>query len=523
MLKRPDHKPKPVVLCILDGWGHAEPGPFNAIHKAPTPTYDRWWKTCPRAFLNTSGEHVGLPDGQMGNSEVGHMNIGGGRIIKQDLPRIDEAIKTGAYENLAPLQETIAALKESGGALHIMGLMSPGGVHSHQDHIADTARIFSKAGIRVHVHAFLDGRDVPPKSAGPFMEEFEKPFAKDANVNIATVTGRYYAMDRDQRWDRVERAYLALTHAEGRKAKDATSTIKTAYDAGETDEFVLPTIIDGYGGMKDGDALMMGNFRADRAREILTTLVDPDFDGFSRDGMIDFVAQLGMVEYSSALNPFMTNLFPPIDVEDSLGEVVSKAGLTQLRIAETEKYAHVTFFLNGGKEDVFDGEERILVPSPKVATYDLKPEMSAYEVTERLEDEIIGGKFDLIVVNFANPDMVGHTGKLGAALEAVEVIDNCLAKLEAALGKVDGVMLVSADHGNIEQMKDPETDGPHTAHTTFVVPVLLVDPAGVESDISGLKDGKLADLAPSILELLELPQPKAMTGKSLIVRERGED
>ncbi|MHA1543844.1 MAG: 2,3-bisphosphoglycerate-independent phosphoglycerate mutase, partial [Alphaproteobacteria bacterium] len=452
MLKKPDHKPKPVVLCILDGWGHAEPGPNNAIFRASTPTYDSWWQTCPRSFLKTSGTAVGLPDGQMGNSEVGHMNIGGGRVVRQDLPRINAAIKDGSFDKLPPLMNTIEILKENGGTLHILGLMSPGGVHSHQDHIAALARLFSAAGIPVKIHAFLDGRDVPPKSAAEFTRNFEKPFTDDPNVSIATVTGRYFAMDRDNRWDRVENAYLAMIKGQGNAAESTASCIKTAYARDETDEFVTPTVIGDYRGMKDGDALLMANFRADRAREILAALVEPNFNGFKRPCTTNFSARLGMVEYSADLNQHMEALFAPVEVKDSLGEVVSNAGLKQLRIAETEKYAHVTFFFNGGSEAKFEGEERILIPSPKVATYDLKPEMSAFEVTDSLVKEILEKDFDLIVVNFANPDMVGHTGKIDAAIKAVETIDTCLGKLEAALNEVEGVRLVSADPGNIEHL-----------------------------------------------------------------------
>lgn len=517
MLKKPDHKPKPVVLCILDGWGHAAPGPNNAIFQAGTPTYDRWWQTCPRSFLKTSGAAVGLPDGQMGNSEVGHMNIGGGRVVEQDLPRIDAAIKDGSFDKLPALLSTIEILKENGGALHIMGLMSPGGVHSHQDHIAALARLFSAAGIPVKIHTFLDGRDVPPKSALEFLEKFENPFANDPNVQVATVSGRYFAMDRDQRWERVEKAFQAIAEGKGNAAERASGCIKGAYASGETDEFITPTVIGKYSGMQDGDALLMANFRADRAREILTALVDPGFNGFKRPRTINFSARLGMVEYSEDLNQHMEALFAPVEVKDSLGEVVSNAGLNQLRIAETEKYAHVTFFFNGGSEAKFEGEERILIPSPKVATYDLKPEMSAFELTERLEKEILEKDFDLIVVNFANPDMVGHTGKIEAAIKAVEVIDTCLGKLEVALNEVEGVMVVTADHGNIEQMFDPDSDGPHTAHTTFEVPVLFVDPTASQK-IKGLNKGKLADLAPSVLDLLDLPKPAFMTGNSLFIR-----
>jgi len=355
MLKKTGHRPKPVVLCILDGWGHAEAGPDNAISEANTRTYDRWWNNNPRAFLKTSGEAVGLPAGQMGNSEVGHMNIGAGRVVKQDLPRIDEAIASGAFEKNPVLLETLSTLKKSGGALHLMGLMSPGGVHSHLDHIKIIAEIFSRQGIKVVVHAFLDGRDTPPQSALGFVADFEGAFPNNDLVNIATVSGRYYAMDRDQRWERVQMAYEAIAEGRGSPHTSAARAIEVSYAKNKTDEFVVPTVIDGYGGIKDGDALLMANFRADRARQILTALIDPNFNEFSRQSTPNLSARVGMVEYSSHLRRFMSALFPPVEVKDSLGELISKAGLKQLRIAETEKYAHVTFFFNGGEERVFKG------------------------------------------------------------------------------------------------------------------------------------------------------------------------
>ena len=520
MLQKPHKIPKPVVLCILDGWGHSEPGPRNAISQAKTPVYDKWWRENPRAFLKTSGEAVGLPAGQMGNSEVGHMNIGGGRAMLQDLPRINEAILTGEFDKNSVLNDLFDAAKKTGGALHIMGLMSPGGVHSHQDHLARVAELAAGVGITVWLHAFLDGRDTPPESAAGFVETLEALFRNDPKVNIATLTGRYYAMDRDKRWDRVERAYNVLVLAEGEQTDTVVQAITGAHENGVTDEFVNPTVIGNYNGMKDGDALLMANFRADRAREIIAALADPDFDGFQRKKAIKFSQASGMVKYSENLNSFMTALFEPVEVRESLGEVVSNAGLKQLRLAETEKYAHVTFFLNGGKEKVFEGEDRILIPSPKVATYDLKPEMSAPEVTEKLVGAIKDQKYDLIVVNFANPDMVGHTGKMDAAIKAVEVIDVALGEIERALVEVGGIMLLSADHGNIEQMTDPNTKAPHTAHTSFDVPVILVNEKAVSSAPLKLRNGKLADLAPTVLELLSLDQPAAMTGKTLL--ETGE-
>ncbi|MFC7048257.1 2,3-bisphosphoglycerate-independent phosphoglycerate mutase [Emcibacter nanhaiensis] len=515
------HATKPVVLCILDGWGYRDDSENNAIALAPTPNYDRFLEECPRGFLETSGLAVGLPEGQMGNSEVGHMNLGGGRVVMQDLPRIDSCIAEGKLGEVDNLRKLIAALKDSGGTCHLMGLLSPGGVHSHQDHMVALAKECAKAGVPVAIHAFLDGRDVPPKSALGFIEKFEKDIAGLDNVAIATVSGRYYAMDRDKRWDRVKLAYDAMAEAKGEKYDSARTVIGASYNDDKTDEFVLPAVVGDYAGMKDGDGLLMANFRADRAREILTCFVDPHFDGFTRDRLITFAAQTGMVEYSAALNEYMTALFPAEEILDTLGEIVSRSGKTQLRIAETEKYAHVTFFFNGGSEEVYAGEDRILIPSPDVATYDLQPEMSAPEVTDNLVEAITSKKYDLIVVNFANPDMVGHTGVMEAALKAVETIDTSLGRLRDALELAGGTMLVTADHGNIELMKDPVTDQPHTAHTTNLVPFLLVNAPAAAADLPqgealALENGKLADVAPTVLDLMGLDQPAAMTGHSLL-------
>jgi 2,3-bisphosphoglycerate-independent phosphoglycerate mutase len=510
-------RPKPLMLCILDGWGERSNGADNAIDKAKTPVWHELMRRWPHAHLNASEHYVGLPDGQMGNSEVGHTNIGAGRVVLQDLPRIDKALADGKVANLPALQDFIAKLKQSGGTAHVMGLVSPGGVHSHQRQIAALASVVSDAGVPVAVHAFLDGRDTPPQSASCYLKQFQQEIAGHGASRIATVTGRYYAMDRDKRWDRVAKAYAALTAPIGEHAEDPVKAVEAAYARGETDEFVLPTAIGDYRGIKDGDGVFFANFRADRIREIATALLDPDFSGFTRQKRIAFAAALGLVEYSTELNRFIATLFPPEDLSGTLGEIVSDAGMTQLRIAETEKYAHVTFFFNGGRETIFPGEERILVPSPKVATYDQQPEMSAPEVTDKVVEAIRSGHFDVIVLNYANTDMVGHTGKLDAAMKAVETVDACLGRLAEAVEKAGGTLVITADHGNAEMMRDPETGEPHTAHTLNPVPFVIVNPPGA---IARVENGRLADVAPTLLGLLDLPKPAAMTGHSLIVSDR---
>lgn len=504
-------RPRPVVLCILDGWGEREETDFNAIAAADTPVWDRLRATCPHARLDASGGGVGLPDGQMGNSEVGHTNIGAGRVVMQDLPRIDAAIADGGLAGAPVLGAFIDTLKKSGGTAHLLGLVSPGGVHSHQDQISALANILDDAGVPVAVHAFLDGRDTPPSAGRGYMENF---LAAAPRAAIATVTGRYFAMDRDNRWQRVAMAYAALAEGRGEAAAgDVLGAIDAAYAAGATDEFIPATVIGDYRGMRDGDGILMSNFRADRAREILSALLDPGFDGFARPRPAAFAAATGLVQYSEALAGLMTAIFPPVYLENVLGQVVSDAGLRQLRVAETEKYAHVTFFLNGGREELFPGEDRSLVPSPKVATYDLQPEMSAGQVTDRLVEAVGSGKYDLIVVNYANTDMVGHTGIMQAAARAVEAVDGCLGRLEAAVRAAGGALLITADHGNAENMRDAATGQPHTAHTHNLVPVLLA-PDGQHA--ARLADGRLSDLAPTILELMGLAAPVEMTGRSLI-------
>ena len=508
--------PRPVVLCILDGWGYREEQDNNAIALANTPNWDRLTATCPTSFLETSGLDVGLPVGQMGNSEVGHMNIGAGRVVMQDLPRIDQAIETGALAKNPELLSAIDRVRETGGVFHLAGLLSSGGVHAHSSHIAALARIISDAGVLVRIHAFLDGRDTPPSSALAFMRDFQEKI-KGTSAVIATLSGRFYAMDRDKRWDRVEACFNVMVEAKGVAEPDALSAIADSYAAGITDEFLIPVPIGDYQGMKDGDGLLMCNFRADRARETLGALIDPAFDGFRRARLPIFAARLGMTEYSDALSPLHDVLFPAEKLTGILGEIVQDAGLTQLRIAETEKYAHVTFFLNGGREQVFEREDRILIPSPKVATYDQAPEMSAIEVTDHLVKAIQSGKYDLIVVNYANGDMVGHTGILSAAIKAAETVDCCLGRLADAVKEAHGAMLVTADHGNAELMRDPVSEEPYTAHTVGPVKALLFNGGKI------LKNGRLGDVAPTLLRLMGLRQPSEMTGRSLIGVERDDE
>lgn len=507
---------KPVLLMILDGWGYRSPKtPDNAIEMGHTPNWHRMYNDNPHSLIETYGLAVGLPEGQMGNSEVGHTNIGAGRVVMQDLPKIDQAIKDGSFAQNPVLVNMIKTLKSNDGAAHVMGLMSPGGVHSSQAHIAALCKILAQNGIRVWVHAFLDGRDTPPSSAVDFLADFEKSIAGLPEVKIATIEGRFYAMDRDKRWDRVELAYNNIAFAEGKRFASADEAIKASYADKVTDEFVVPCVIGDYQGITDGDAVLMANFRADRAREILYALADTEFSGFTRKKTVKLSDSVGMTEYSVDHQRFMHTMYPPEALTNILGEVVADHGLTQLRIAETEKYAHVTFFFNGGEEREFKGEERILIASPKVATYDLKPEMSVYEVTEQLVKAIEDKRFDVIICNYANGDMVGHTGVMEAALKAVAAVDDCLGKVEKAIKDVGGVMIVTADHGNVEKMIDEKTGEPYTAHTVGKVPAILVND---KSGVTGLKDGKLADLAPTVLELLHIDQPSEMTGHSLLIK-----
>jgi len=510
------NRPRPAILCVLDGWGWRPDITDNAIAQASTPNFDRMIKECPHALLATSGRAVGLPDGQMGNSEVGHTNIGAGRLVMQDLPRIDDAVASGDIAKAPALRALIDEVKKKGGAVHLMGLLSPGGVHSHQKHIAALARILSAENLTVYVHAFLDGRDTPPQSAQTYVANFLKDVAVSPNVHIATVSGRYYAMDRDKRWERVTLAYDAIVSGEGGVAPTAKDAIAQSYEAKITDEFVRPAAIGGYRGAKEGDALLFANFRPDRAREISLALFDPGFDGFIRKKIIRFSYAASLTEYSETLSKFMHALFPPEEVTGTVGELIAGLGLKQLRIAETEKYAHVTFFMNGGRETQFPGEDRILVPSPKVATYDLQPEMSAQELTDRLIGAVESGSYDLIIANYANPDMVGHTGIMPAAIKAVETVDAALGRLREAVERVGGVLLLTADHGNIELMKDPESGEPHTAHTLVDVPIIAVNARTAGSFV--LRNGRLADVVPTLLDLIGISKPAQMTGESLVMR-----
>jgi 2,3-bisphosphoglycerate-independent phosphoglycerate mutase len=507
-------RPKPVVLLILDGWGHREDPTDNALAQAELPNWRRLLATAPHTLIHTEGRHVGLPDGQMGNSEVGHMNLGAGRIVYQDLTRIDAAIEDGSFYTNAELIAACAAAKADGKTLHVFGLLSPGGVHSHELHLFAMLELAKRQGVpRVAVHAFLDGRDTPPKSAEPSLRTLQDLCATLGNAHIASVSGRYYAMDRDKRWDRVQLAWDAIVEAKAEyRAATGVAALEDAYARGENDEFVLPTVIEGAQPMADGDAVVFMNFRADRARQLTAAFVSPAFDGFERrlPALARFVC---LTEYDAKLPAPVA--FGPDDLRETFGELLAEHGLTQLRIAETEKYAHVTFFFSGGREDVFEGEERILIPSPKVATYDLQPEMSCPELTEKLVDAIGAGRFDAIVCNIANPDMVGHSGDLQAAILAAQAVDKAVGAIDAAVRKAGGAMIITADHGNLEMMRDPATGQPHTAHTVGPVPLVLVQPEGAPV-VTLRSGGALRDVAPTLLQLLGLPQPAAMSGRSLI-------
>ncbi|WP_415922611.1 2,3-bisphosphoglycerate-independent phosphoglycerate mutase [Tateyamaria sp. SN6-1] len=499
--------PKPVVLCILDGWGLRDDDHGNAPRLANTPTFDRIMDTCPNATLITHGPDVGLPSGQMGNSEVGHTNIGAGRVVAMDLGQIDLAIEDGSFFHNAALQDWISGIKDAGGRAHLMGVLSDGGVHGHINHLIAAAKACADAGVDVLIHAITDGRDVAPKSAEGYLQDVQDALPQGAR--IVTVTGRYFAMDRDNRWDRVQTAFGAIVRADAPVANDPAAAIARAYANDQTDEFIPATVIDGYKGARDGDGLFCLNFRADRAREIMAAFGAPDFDAFDVAGRPAWSGLMGMADYSEDHKAYMTTAYPKAEIVNTLGAWVAAKGLRQFRLAETEKYPHVTFFLNGGEESPASGEDRAMPKSPDVATYDLQPEMSSGEVTDRFVAAIEAG-YDLIVVNYANPDMVGHTGDLQAAIAACEAVDQGLARVLPALEAAGGAMILTADHGNCETMIDPDTGNPHTAHTTNLVPVAMIGGSGA------LRDGRLADLAPTLLQLMGLDQPAEMTGTSLI-------
>lgn len=510
---------KPLMLMILDGWGYREAKEGNAVVAARTPNLDQLLKECPWCFLETSGEAVGLPEGQMGNSEVGHLNIGAGRVVYQDLTRINVSIRNEDFFENSVFLDAISNVKLNDSSLHLMGLVSYGGVHSYMTHIYALIKLAQERGLKkVYVHVFLDGRDVPPKAGLADIKELDAYCKESGSAKIATVQGRYYAMDRDKRWERTKLAYDALTLGVAPyTAPDAQTAVSEAYIRGETDEFIKPTIITDPKGnpeavIQDNDSIIFFNFRPDRARQLTWAFVKDDFEGFSREKnpKVQYVC---MAQYDETLD--LPIAFPPEKLTDVLGKVLNDRGLEQLRIAETEKYAHVTFFLNGGQEKCYEREDRCLIPSPKIATYDLKPEMSAYEVTDEVLRRIRSGKYDVIILNFANMDMVGHTGIFEAAVKAVETVDNCVGRIVEALKTAGGAALITADHGNAEQMENPDTGEPHTAHTSNPVKCVYTG----NGEVKALKNGKLSDLAPTLLDLLGIPKPKEMTGKSLILKE----
>lgn len=506
---------KPLVLLILDGWGYREETDNNAIAQANTPVMDRLWQEYPHSLISGSGLDVGLPDGQMGNSEVGHVNLGSGRVVYQDFTRITKAIADGDFYTNPVLLNAVQTAKQQQKAIHIMGLLSPGGVHSHEDHLLAMVKLAEQqhAG-PIYLHAFLDGRDTPPRSAKASLEKVQAHFARTGSGQIASVIGRYYAMDRDKRWDRVQQAYDLLTLGKAQyQAKDALSALEMAYQRDENDEFVKATaILDAAGQpvqMRDGDALIFMNFRADRARQFSRAFINDDFDGFSRSSRPALSSFVMLTEYAADIKAPCA--YPPESLNNVLGEWLAKHHKTQLRISETEKYAHVTFFFSGGKEALFDGEKRILVDSPKVATYDLQPEMSSTELTDKLVDAIHSGEFDVIICNYPNGDMVGHTGVMSAAVKAVEAVDHCIGRVVGALQQVGGECLITADHGNAEMMQDTDSGQAHTAHTSGPVPLIYVGrPATVTTG------GILSDIAPTMLHLMGMPIPEEMTGKVLM-------
>ncbi|MFN3579778.1 MAG: 2,3-bisphosphoglycerate-independent phosphoglycerate mutase [Pseudomonas sp.] len=507
--------PKPLVLMILDGFGHSESPESNAIMAADTPVWDKLWATAPRTLVSGSGMDVGLPDGQMGNSEVGHMNLGAGRVVYQDFTRVTKAIADGDFFSNPTLCEAVDKAVAAEGAVHIMGLLSPGGVHSHEEHLVAMVDMAVRRGAKsILVHAFLDGRDTPPRSAEPSLQLLEDAYARLGAGRTATLIGRYFAMDRDNRWDRVEAAFNLIMDGQAEfESPVARDGLLAAYERGESDEFVKATRIGLAQPVADGDAVIFMNFRADRARELTRAFVEPDFNGFARQRQPQLAGFVMLTQYAADIPAPCA--YPPASLDNVLGEYLAKQGKTQLRIAETEKYAHVTFFFSGGREEPFEGEERILIPSPQVATYDLQPEMSAPEVTDRIVEAIDQQRYDVIVVNYANGDMVGHTGVFEAAVKAVECLDECVRRVTEALARVGGEALITADHGNVEQMADDHTGQAHTAHTCEPVPFVYVGPRKVS-----LRDGGiLSDVAPTMLALLGLQQPAEMTGRSIATLE----
>ncbi|BDH44018.1 2,3-bisphosphoglycerate-independent phosphoglycerate mutase [Salmonella enterica subsp. enterica serovar Choleraesuis] len=510
---------KPMVLVILDGYGYREDNQDNAILSAKTPVMDELWASRPHTLVQASGLEVGLPDGQMGNSEVGHVNLGAGRIVYQDLTRLDVEIKEGAFFKNPVLCDAVDTAVKAGKAVHIMGLVSPGGVHSHENHIKAMIDLAAQRGAeKIYLHAFLDGRDTPPRSAEASLKSFSEQFAALGKGRVATIIGRYFAMDRDNRWDRVELAYNLITEAKGEfTADNAVAGLEAAYARDENDEFVKPTVIQAAGeassAMEDGDAMIFMNFRADRARQITRAFVNADFDGFVRNKVIKFSNFVMLSEYAADIKTACA--YPPASLANTFGEWMAKHDKTQLRISETEKYAHVTFFFNGGVEEPFAGESRVLINSPKVATYDLQPEMSSAELTEKLVAAIKSGEFDTIICNYPNGDMVGHTGVFDAAVSAVEALDHCVSEVTRAVAEVDGQLLITADHGNAEQMRDPVTGQAHTAHTNLPVPLIYVG----SKQVKAIEGGKLSDLAPTMLSLMGMEIPQEMTGKPLFIVE----
>jgi 2,3-bisphosphoglycerate-independent phosphoglycerate mutase len=513
---------RPFVLCVIDGWGVAPPGEGNAVTLAGAPNMTGWAEHYPYTTLDASALAVGLPEGQMGNSEVGHLNIGAGFVMYQDSVRISEAIKDGSFFANPVLLDACDHVKRNGSQLHLMGLLGNGGVHAYSDHLFALLRLAKRQGVdRVFVHTFLDGRDTPPQSAIPFMQELQNAIAEIGVGQVATVSGRYYAMDRDKRWDRTEKAYRALVFGEGVAAPDPLTAIEQSYAEEKTDEFVLPTVITRDGlptaTIRDNDAVIFFNFRTDRPRQITKALVLPAFADFDRGPQLQNLFYVTMTEYEAGLPVRIA--FTAQDVEEPLAKLISDAGLTQFHTAETEKYAHVTFFINGGREEPFPGEERRLIQSPKVATYDLQPEMSAYGVTESVLEAVASDQYDVIIMNYANPDMVGHTGVLPATIKAVAVVDECLGRIANAVLAKGGGMLITCDHGNAEQMIDPDTGAPHTAHTTNPVPCDVLVPDDSPLRHAKMRSGgKLADVAPTVLDMLGLPKAPEMTGSSLIER-----